>query len=239
MSSTRPHSRFIPGDEIAQATDWEFSAVDQASLRFAARLKAEADAEDAAKAAVSRQAGYDEGYNKGYSEGYAQAHAAATLDGERKIATYIETQGAEAARNFANLLDTSHAQIAASEQAMAEGLLELATALARQMLMHELSVNPNAVLPVVRESLNMLIADAKSAVVRLNPADVDVVEPVLREEFPGLSIKLLPDSHIQAGGCQVESGGTVVDGRVATRWGRVVARLGLESAWEQDHAADD
>lgn len=235
---SRNQSRFIPGDEVAQATDWQFAPVDQASLRFAARLKAEADAEEAAKAALHRQAGFDEGYNKGYAEGYAQAHAAATLDGERKIQNFIDTQGAEAARAFANLLASSHAQIEAGEQAMAEGLLELACGLARQVLLCELAINPNAVLPVLRESLGLLIADAKSALVRLNPADVDVVEPVVREEFPGLQIKLLPDASIQSGGCQVESNGTVVDGRVATRWGRVVARLGLESSWETADADD-
>ena len=121
---------------------------------------------------------------------------------------------------------------------MAQGLLEFACGLARQVLMRELAVNPNAVLPVVRESLSLLIADAKSALVRLAPADMEVVEPVLREEFPGLVIKLLPDSNIQVGGCQVESAGTVVDGRVETRWNRVVARLGIESSWEVADAAE-
>ena len=235
---SRAHSRITPSDQVGPAVDWQFAAVDQAALRFAAKLKAQAEAEEQQRAEAARKSGFEEGYNKGFSEGYAQAHAAATLEGDRKIADYIANEGAEAARAFANLLAASHQQISASEQRMAEGLLELACGLARQVLMHELAVNPNAVLPVVRESLGILIADAKAALVRLAPADVDVVEPVLREEFPGLSIKLLPDSSIQAGGCQVESAGTVVDGRVETRWNRVVARLGLETTWEQPDAAE-
>ena len=235
---SRVHSRITPSDQVGPAVDWQFTAVDQAALRFAAKLKAQADAEDQNRSDTARKTGFDEGYNKGFSEGYAQAHAAATLEGDRKIADYIAHEGAEAARAFASLLATSHEQINASEQQMAEGLLGLACGLARQVLLHELAVNPNAVLPVVRESLAILIADAKTALVRLAPADVDVVEPVLREEFPGLTVKLLPDSSIEAGGCQVESAGTVVDGRVETRWNRVVARLGLESAWEVPDAAE-
>lgn len=233
---SRAHSRITPSDQIGSAVDWQFAAVDQAALRFAAKLKAQAEAEEQQRSDTARKAGFDEGYNKGFSEGYAQAHAAATLEGDRKIADYIANQGADAARAFASLLAASHEQIEASEQRMAEGLLELACGLARQVLLRELAVNPNAVLPVVRESLGVLIADAKAALVRLSPADMEVVDPVLREEFPGLAIKLLPDSSIQAGGCQVESAGTVVDGRVVTRWNRVVARLGLESAWEQPDA---
>lgn len=230
---SRAHSRITPSDQVGAAVDWQFSAVDQASLRFAAKLKAQAEAEDQQRSDTARKAGFDEGYNKGFSEGYAQAHAAATLEGDRKISDYIANQGVDAARAFGNLLAASHEQIGASEQRMAEGLLELACGLARQVLLNELTVNPNAVLPVVREALGILIADAKSAVVRLAPADAEVVEPVLREEFPGLTVKLLPDSNIQAGGCQVESAGTVVDGRIESRWNRVVARLGLESNWEQ------
>jgi flagellar assembly protein FliH len=235
---SRAHSRFIPSDQVGPAVDWQFTAVDQAALRFAAKLKAQADAEDQHRSDTVRKTGFDEGYNKGFSEGYAQAHAAATLEGDRKIAEYIANQGAEAARAFASLLASSHEQINASEQQMAEGLLELACGLARQVLLHELAVNPNAVLPVAREALAILVADAKSALVRMAPADVDVIEPVLREEFPGLAIKLLPDSSIRVGGCQVESAGTVVDGRVEIRWNRVVARLGLESAWEVPDAAE-
>ena len=235
---SRAHSRIIPSDQVGPAVDWQFTAVDQAALRFAAKLKAQAEAEDRQQSDAARKTGFDEGYNKGFSEGYAQAHAAATLEGDRKIADYIANQGAEAARAFGNLLAASHEQISASEQRMAEGLLELACGLAREVLRHELSGNPNAVMPVVRESLGILVADAKSALVRLAPADMDVVAPLLRDEFPGLAIKLLPDSNIQGGGCQVESAGTVVDGRVVTRWNRVVARMGLESAWEHPDAAE-
>jgi flagellar assembly protein FliH len=35
---------------------------------------------------------------------------------------------------------------------MAQGVLELACELARQVLRHELSVNPNVVQPVIREA---------------------------------------------------------------------------------------
>lgn len=235
---SRAHSSIIPSEQVRGAVDWEFAAVDQGALRFAAKLKAQAEAEEQLRSEVAHKSGFDEGYNKGYSEGFAQAHAQATLEGDRKIAQYIETQGAEAARAFAQLFATSHQQIADSEQAMAEGLLELATSLARQVLGHELIVNPNAILPVIRESIGVLIADSKVVLVRLHPADFEVVEPVLRQEFPALEVKMLPDSHILRGGCIVESGGTVVDGTVATRWRRVVARLGLESAWETSDADD-
>ncbi len=99
---------------------------------------------------------------------------------------------------------------------------------ARQILRHELSVNPNVVLPVVREGLQLLSDDSKSAVVRLNPLDMDVLQDTLQTEFASLSLTLTPDSSIAPGGCRISSAGAVVDGDLHLRWRRAVAKLGLD-----------
>lgn len=224
----RTHSRFIPGEEIEAVTDWDFGAVDQKSVRFAAKLKAQALAEEQAKGDVLRQAGFSDGY----AEGFAQGHAQATLEGQRQLTEYIATQGQELSRSFGRMIETAQAQLAEHEQDMAQGVLELACELARQVLRHELSSNPNALQPVIREALGVLAIDSKAALVRMNPLDLDVLEDALRAEFPHLSLTLLADTSITRGGCLVESAGTVVDGTVEKRWKRAVASLGLETAWE-------
>ena len=231
---TRTHSRFIPGEEVGAVTDWQFGAVDQSSLRFAAKLKAQEEAQAQAKESVLRQAGFDDGY----AQGFAQGHAQATLEGQRQINEYIATQGQEAALQFGQLLESAQAQIAEQEQVMAKGVLELACELARQVLRHELSTNPNALQPVIREALGVLAIDSKAALVRLNPLDQDVLAEVLRTEFSGLSLTLLADTSIARGGCLVESAGTVVDGTLEKRWQRSVASLGLDSAWEVGDGID-
>jgi flagellar assembly protein FliH len=235
---TRTSSRFISSEQIGAVTDWDFGAVDQASLRFAAKLKAQAEAEETAKVDSVRQAGFSDGFSEGFADGFAQGQAKATLEGQRQIQEYIENQGKEVAQSFARLFDSSQTQIAESEQVMAKGVLELACELARQVLRHELSVNPNALQPVIREAIGVLAVDCKAAVVRMNPLDVEVLTSVVKEEFPGLSLTLLPDTSITRGGCLVEAAGTVVDGTVEKRWIRAVASLGLETSWEADGNVD-
>lgn len=230
---SRAHSSYIPADQIGSVADWNFAAVDQSAIKFAAKLKAQAEAEEKSKSEASHQAGYSQGYSQGYTEGFAQGHAQATLEGQRQITEYIATQGQEAAQAFLKLFETAQAQLQDSEQALAKGVLELACELSRQVLRHELATNPNALLPVVREALGMLAADSKAAVVRLNPVDVEVFSDVLKTEFSNLSLTLLADAAVARGGCLVESAGTVVDGTVQRRWQRAVASLGLESAWEE------
>lgn len=228
---TRAKSSFIPGEEIAQVADWSFTAVDQYSDRFAAKLRAQQLEEALLKENSLRQQGREEGY----AEGFASGHAQATLEGQQRLDAYIATQGRDVAQHFAQLFEQARTQLAAQEQDIAKGVLEMACELARQVLRKELSVNPNLLQPVIRDALGMLTLDNRAAVVRLNPVDADVLAGTVREDFGGLALTLVPDTAVTQGGCLVECAGAVVDGTVERRWQRAVASLGLESRWESDN----
>jgi flagellar assembly protein FliH len=134
-----------------------------------------------------------------------------------------------------DLFRSAQEQVQRSEQAMAKGVLELACELARQVLRRELTVNPNALQPVVREALSLLTVDSKMAAVRMHPMDLDVFAEDLVREFPNLQLNLVPDANVTVGGCLVEAAGTVIDGTVERRWHKAVASLGLESSWELEN----
>lgn len=239
------HDHLAPDDQISSTLNWEdFGAPKKMSAKFAEKLRVQELAEAQAKLQNATQSsfeegfaqgiskGHSEGHAKGYAEGYAQGNAKATLEGQRQFNEYVQTQGQQAARDFAARFALAEAQLAESEQTIARGVLELACELARQVVRHELTSNPNALHPVIREALGILTSDSKPALVRLNPLDMDMLQEMLRQEFPGLQLSLLADSSVTRGGCLVESAGTVVDGTVEKRWSRAVARLGLEASWE-------
>lgn len=221
----RNYTRFIPGEEIGAVEQWNFGAVDTASLLMAAQVEAREEASDQLKNEALKQ--------EGYAEGFVQGHAQATLEAQRQITDFIANQGQEAAQNFAQLFVSVQAQQADAEQVVARGVLELACELARQVLRRELSVSPHALQPVIREALGLLVAESKSALVRLNPLDMDALEDVLRTEFSSLTLTLLADATVARGGCLIESAGTVVDGTIEKRWMRAVANLGLNPPWEE------
>lgn len=224
----RNYSRFIPGEEIGAVEQWDFGAVDTAGLLLAAQARAQ----DAAADQAQQENFFQEGHAKGYAEGFAQGQATTQLDAQHQITEFIAQQGEEAAQHFVKLFSSAQAQLEDAEQAMARGVLELACELARQVLRQELSVNPNVLQPVVREALGLLGAETKSAVIRLHPLDLEVLEEPTRAEFSGMALTLVPDATLSRGGCVVASAGSVVDGTVEKRWMRAVASLGLSSAWE-------
>ena len=222
-------TRFIPGEDIRQVAQWDFGDVDADLLKLAEESRARQAELDHVHDEAMRQKGHSEGF----AEGFAQGQAKAILQGEHQMQAYIDGQGQDSAAQFAQLLQSAREQLAQSQQVMARGVLELACELARQVLRHELSVNPNVVLPVVREGLQLLADDSKSAVVRLNPLDLDVLEDTLQVEFSGLSLTFTPDSSIEPGGCRISNAGAVIEGELHTRWRRAIAKLGLELDWDE------
>lgn len=219
----RKLTRFIPGEEINAVAQWNFGDVDTDNLQLEAAARVEAEARQAARDEERDQLVRQEAY----ADGFAQGQANAVLRAEQQHQEYVDNQGREASMRFGQMLELAREQMAQTQEVMAQGVLELACVLARQVLRHELSVNPNALQPVIREGLQMLADDSKSAVVRLNPLDLEVLQDTVQAEFAGLELTLTADAGIAPGGCLITAGGAVIDANMETRWRRAIGKLGL------------
>ena len=231
-SNQRAYSRFIPSEEVGDVTRWKFGAVDGSDLVESAPRSEAAPELPPALNEAQRQALLEQACEEAYAKGVAQGEAQATLEWQRRMDDYVTHQGQEAAQRLGAVVQSLQASLADMQQHMAQDLLQLACDIARQVLRHELSVNPNAVQPVVREAVGMLVSEGRPALVRLNPADMETLAVPLREEFEGAAVQWMADAAVPVGGCLVESAGTVVDGSLDKRWQRAVAALGLDSAWQ-------
>nr|WP_200954267.1 flagellar assembly protein FliH [Acidovorax sp. Root70] len=237
-SNQRSYSRFIPSEEVGDFKQWKFAAVDGSDLvepepepEPVAELPVELD--EAAQQALVQQACDD-----AYAEGFAQGQAQTALEWQRRMDEYIALQGQEAAQRLQGVLQTLDASLIDMQQQMAQQVLELACDIARQVVRQELSVNPNALLPVVREAVGMLVNEGRPATVRLNPVDMEAMAEPLREEINAPGVQWMADGTVPAGGCLVESAGAVVDGSIDKRWQRAIASLGLQSPWDDGDRGD-
>lgn len=234
-NNQRSYSRFIPSEEVGDFKQWKFSAVDGSDLveptpEPVAEIPVEVDeAELQAQHALLQQQACDDAY----AEGFAQGQAQTALEWQRRMDDYIAQQGQDAAQRLQAVLQTLDASLIDMQQQMAQQLLELACDIARQVVRQELSVNPNALQPVVREAVGMLVSEGRPATVRLNPIDMEAMAQPLREELDGPGVQWMADAAVPAGGCLVESAGTVVDGSLDKRWQRAIAALGLQSPWSE------
>ncbi len=238
--ANRHYARFIPREEVGDVRHWDFGdvhgadalrpLVEQVDVHEPEPLPAMDDAQHQARV----QQAHDDGHARGLAEGREQAR----LEWQQRMDEYVAGQGREAAARLARLAQAMEDSLAGMQQAMAREVLQLACDIARQVVRQEVGANPQAMLPVVREALAMLVGEGRAAAVRLNPADWAALQQPLREEFGAGGIQWLVDAAVEPGDCLVESAGMVVDGTLDKRWRRAIAALGLTGGWREETDAD-
>lgn len=231
-SSPRSYSRFIPSEEVGEFTQWKFGAVDGSEPVEPEPEVLPDPAPDPAELEAAQLALIEQACDAAFAQGQAQGQSDTTLAWQQRMDDYVAHQAQEMSQSIANVVQSLQESLAAMQQRMAQDVLLLACDIAREVVRRELSVSPDVLEPVVREAVGMLVAEGRPALVRLNPADMGAVEQPLRDEM-GAGIQWVADAAVPAGGCLVESGGTVVDGSVDKRWERAIASLGLESPWQE------
>lgn len=231
-SKSSIHTRFVPGEEIDTALPWQFGSMSTGPLRGSR------SPERVAADLLAQQQRLDETRAAGYDDGLRQGYERAAAEMRQQMDEFFAHQAKLTAERMALCAQHFEARWAEAEQDVARGVLELACALARQVLRRELRLDTRAVEPVVREAVAMLGTETKSAVVRLNPEDFGHLDTALQTAFAGVELVFRPDPSVESAGCVVEAGGMSVDGSVDKRWSRAVAALGLNLPWQEPEAPD-
>jgi len=219
LSDLPRHGRLIASEHIAAFSPWKFPGMNGEPDASAGASVLDAQALRDAQLLAHRE-GFAEGHAAGLAE--AQAHWNDTLAAECEA-----TSG-----RLAGLLAAAEAGLAAAQQDIARGTLEIACALARQVVRHELSVGTQSLEATVHEALAALLADARNARIRLAPVDHALLAPVLAAQLSGQAVSVVADAQLSPGDCLVDAAGVTIDGTVATRWSHAVASLGLVVPWE-------
>ena len=158
--------------------------------------------------------------NAAQAEGYAAGFTSGRGDAADAVA-------AEAAhlRSLAGALDA--ARIALQEET-AQALLALAAEIAQHILRAELTVNPAALLPAVRETMD-LAGNGAHPQLFLNPGDVEFVRRHLADDLAVRDWRLAEDARIEPGGCRAVNADGMVDASLAARWQRAADALGVKA----------
>jgi flagellar assembly protein FliH len=159
---------------------------------------------------------YQDAQRQGYDTGYAEG----------------QVKSREEARRLAVAANRLEQSLDGFDAAVADEILALAVALARETVRSELSARPDALLNVVREALAQL--PHQHAAIYLNPEDASLLRSYMGDQLAHAGHRIHEQADLTRGDCVLEAGGTHVDARVATRWSRVIAGLGLEAAWAEE-----
>ncbi len=154
--------------------------------------------------------GYDEGRRRAAEEAAAAA-ARAAAEHEARISA-----GLSLLENAALLV---RAQLSEEVDRLERAATRLAMGLTEEILQRELELAASPGADAIARALRLVPGDTP-AVVRCNPADLELLSPVTAR-----GLRLEPDPEIGRGGCQLDTGATLVDARIETALQRVRAVL--------------
>jgi len=104
-------------------------------------------------------------------------------------------------------------------------VIRLALQIARKVIHQEVSTNPDLILYVVRESLKK-VADESKVKVRVNPADLRILEQNKDAIFPNIEpLAFIADDEISCGGCVVETDSGIIDARLEAQLAEIEEAL--------------
>ncbi len=180
--------------------------------------------------AQGREEGRALGLVEGRRDGFAAGHAEGLAAGRAQ---------AQQEHEALQQLLTRLAQPVAALDAEAEtALVALALELARQVVLHELRTQPEAILPIVRKALAAFPAQAGVPALHLHPQDLALVRSAA-PELEASGISTVPDEHLQRGDVLIQSApagqAAMPDRRWRTRNREAVSELDLrvEERWRQ------
>jgi flagellar assembly protein FliH len=156
-----------------------------------------------------------EGYQAGHAEGYAQGMLEAQREAER----------------LRSLADGFSTEVRQADETISRQVLELSLDFARAVLKTALTVQPDLVLPIVREAVRYLPALHQPAMLYLHPDDTALVRTRMGDELGKIGWLLADDERLERGSCRVETANNQIDASLPTRWQRMAAALSQNSEW--------
>ncbi len=131
------------------------------------------------------------------------------------------------------VLNTAADALKAARNEFLEGLeprlVQLATAIAEHILKREAELSHDLVKSTTRAALEHII-DQERVVLRVNPADLDVIRKhriTLLDEFDGIKqLDVVADESIESGGCVATSEQLHVDAQIETQIQKILEKLG-------------
>ena len=160
------------------------------------------------------------GYEDGYAQGHQEALAAASAELQAQVG-YLQ-----------QLMQTLATPFAKLDETVETALLSLSMQTAAQVLRHELSVQPEQVLQIIRESIQALPVASRQVTLRLHPDDAELVSEHMAAQVEENAWRVEADAALARGGCVVTSEHSRIDATVEQQLARIADNV-LGAAGEQ------
>ncbi|NWG86533.1 MAG: flagellar assembly protein FliH [Hydrogenophilaceae bacterium] len=206
-------SRIIPKEDLTAYQRWELGV-------FEGQDKgASSEAEPAEEVRLPTAEDVERIHQEAWQEGYQLGEAEGRRVGE---------EFSQRARALFTALAQEKLQ---QDQELADELLQLALAIAQQVVGATFQAKPELMLETVQEALAHLPTLSGHPKLIVHPDDAAIIKDWLAHEHGHLNWRVSEDAGMQPGGFRIESMQGELDSSLPTRWQEIVAALGAKPEW--------
>lgn len=197
-------SKVIRSDDAEELERWRTLALESTKGNAASPTML-----TAAKLEALQEQAHKEGYEAGYAEGRKKGEADVRAQADRL-------------KNVFNLLARPLEQL---DEEIQQELVNLAIAIARQIIRRELKADPGHMMGIVREALNQLPLANRTIQIRLHPDDAQAVRDMIALDEKSQRWELVDDPALTRGDCRVVSETSQIDATLEKRLTAIAAAL--------------
>lgn len=197
-------SKIIPKEELNDIENWSLPEVHLAGRR-----------EAAARPLTARQ--IEEVQQQAREEGFQQGRREGMEAGRKDIKARVH--------ELEMLMQTLAKPLEQLDTQVEQELVQLALAVARQLIRRELKTDPGEVLAVVREAMAALPIAARNVRLHLHPDDAVLVRETLSLGDNERGWTIVEDPMLTRGGCKVSSDTSQIDASIERRLHSVIANV--------------
>jgi flagellar assembly protein FliH len=197
-------SKIIPKEELIGIENWSLPEVNMTGHRA-----------PAARPVTARQ--LEELQHEAREEGFQQGRREGLEAGKKDIKARVHELEA-LMQTLAKPLEQLDAQVE-------QELVQLALAVARQLIRRELKTEPGQVLAVVREAMASLPIAARNVRLHMHPEDAALVRESLSLGDNERGWTIVEDPALTRGGCKVSSDTSQIDASIERRLHTVIANI--------------
>lgn len=215
-------SRIIAAEDLGDAAVWRLQSLpgagvnrhgrDAAEVMNGARTRTRVPGTEATDDILDRR--LREALARGFEDGYAQADAA------------VRAEFAARERLLAPIVENARQAAAALDERVAQHVLDLAMAIAAQIVRSDLAIAPRHFVELIHEGLGLIAEGVTRIVVHVNPADAGLVRDEVAEHDP--RIVVVEDPAITSGGCVFKTAHGEIDATIERRLQAIAHPLGAK-----------
>ena len=204
-------SRVIRGDRAARGQRWqppEFGEATTEEEAFVATSYGSTASRDIDTLAI-REAAQQEGFREGYEEGQQAAR--------NEIERLRE--------NLEASLDFIANPVAQIDRQVETELLELALAVAKQILRREITLDPKHLMGLIREAIGQLPSNTRKVMIHLCPDDARMLREMLHDSDHDQHWQIIDDPALKQGDCKIHADSAFIDASIDALISRLAAEM--------------